>query len=296
MDEFNGFRCVCSPGYKGELCVINEDDCDPDPCKNGAFCEDFVNDFKCHCPDDFYGKKCDHTTDHCATNPCKNNGTCDSTTKGYSCTCLSGYKGFNCETFVGQPGSIHENPRVGEISKESSQSSEFSLRDIILIICLGVGIPIVLILIGVVIFLLRRRRVPDTSDEDAKRENEANHAKSMNNKFLDCDVMIRHPSNVNSCPKNINELQDNSKQINLKGNSLEFITEKPIYNKHLIKNDLQTIDEQVQIQEKRFLNSSEIDSGGFSNVICKYEPVDCAGHRGNSNRNIDLDSLSIEDR
>ena len=37
-DELGGFTCQCVTGWTGTTCDVNIDDCDPDPCLNGANC------------------------------------------------------------------------------------------------------------------------------------------------------------------------------------------------------------------------------------------------------------------
>lgn len=39
----------CSPGFQGRNCEDDVNECERNPCLNGAICMDFVNDFKCLC-------------------------------------------------------------------------------------------------------------------------------------------------------------------------------------------------------------------------------------------------------
>ena len=72
-DRINGFVCSCLPGYTGSTCKISKryrsnnteltkppdiDECNPNPCQNGAVCEDLINDFYCPCLAGYTGKKC----------------------------------------------------------------------------------------------------------------------------------------------------------------------------------------------------------------------------------------------
>ena len=36
-------------GFAGDSCSVNIDDCQNEPCLNGATCEDDVNKYVCHC-------------------------------------------------------------------------------------------------------------------------------------------------------------------------------------------------------------------------------------------------------
>ena len=38
QDTIGSYTCVCATGWSGANCDENIDDCDPDPCLNGATC------------------------------------------------------------------------------------------------------------------------------------------------------------------------------------------------------------------------------------------------------------------
>ncbi|XP_069668601.1 uncharacterized protein uif isoform X2 [Periplaneta americana] len=131
------FKCECLPGWEGQHCEINTDDCAERPCLLGANCTDLVADFSCACPPGFTGKRCHAKIDLCITNPCKhgicvdrlfshqcicspgwtgpacdvninecasspceNDGQCEDTVDGFRCTCEPGYTGKKCQHTV----------------------------------------------------------------------------------------------------------------------------------------------------------------------------------------------------
>ena len=49
VNTFGSYHCQCAPGYKGEFCDDNVDDCQPNPCYNGGSCIDGDNSFQCSC-------------------------------------------------------------------------------------------------------------------------------------------------------------------------------------------------------------------------------------------------------
>lgn len=46
-------RCVCSPGYVGDDCSIDYNDCEEHRCQNGAQCVDELSGYSCICPKGF---------------------------------------------------------------------------------------------------------------------------------------------------------------------------------------------------------------------------------------------------
>lgn len=60
MDRAGGFVCLCAPGYTGDRCQKNVDDCASNPCLHGGICIDGVNTFSCHCALPYDGDRCQY--------------------------------------------------------------------------------------------------------------------------------------------------------------------------------------------------------------------------------------------
>ena len=71
MDLVNDYSCQCVAGFSNKNCSTNINDCDPDPCVNGA-CMDLVNDYSCQCVAGFADKNCSTDIDDCIPDPCIN--------------------------------------------------------------------------------------------------------------------------------------------------------------------------------------------------------------------------------
>lgn len=55
-------RCQCVEGYRGRLCEVDVDECDPNPCVNGASCLDGLGSYTCRCLPGFNGTRCETGT------------------------------------------------------------------------------------------------------------------------------------------------------------------------------------------------------------------------------------------
>lgn len=94
-DLFNLFSCTCVPGWTGERCQENVDECVLHPCVLGV-CRDLPGDYECECPDGYAGKNCQEE-DGCQEHRCENGGSCVTTGTGHTCVCTPAHTGPSCQ-------------------------------------------------------------------------------------------------------------------------------------------------------------------------------------------------------
>uniref|UniRef100_A0A8C0FYX6 von Willebrand factor D and EGF domains n=1 Tax=Chelonoidis abingdonii TaxID=106734 RepID=A0A8C0FYX6_CHEAB len=118
------YLCVCLPGFEGDLCQVNFDDCKSNPCGIGR-CVDGINSYYCECTpglqgkllffffyfEDVYDEREDDTEEMGRNegedyifpiyrHACGKNMECMAPN---ICKCKSGYSGYNCKSGVCQP-------------------------------------------------------------------------------------------------------------------------------------------------------------------------------------------------
>ena len=57
VNRVGSYMCECLPGFLGNRCEENINECDSDPCHQGATCVDGVDSYVCKCVHGFTGKQ-----------------------------------------------------------------------------------------------------------------------------------------------------------------------------------------------------------------------------------------------
>lgn len=95
--------------HAGVHCEVDINECDSDPCQNGATCEDAANSYRCHCPvlepgrEPWGGQDCDVTLVGCRQHQCQHDAGCvpiltQNGEHAYTCLCPAGWAGDRCNT------------------------------------------------------------------------------------------------------------------------------------------------------------------------------------------------------
>uniref|UniRef100_A0AAV2IWP0 CRUMBS n=1 Tax=Knipowitschia caucasica TaxID=637954 RepID=A0AAV2IWP0_KNICA len=85
--DASGYICQCQPGFAGENCSVNINECESEPCQNGGVCLDQVNSYICACSAGFLGLQCEVNINECESQPCLNGGWCEDGRASYTCHC-----------------------------------------------------------------------------------------------------------------------------------------------------------------------------------------------------------------
>uniref|UniRef100_A0A8C6TUL4 Slit homolog 3 (Drosophila) n=1 Tax=Neogobius melanostomus TaxID=47308 RepID=A0A8C6TUL4_9GOBI len=98
------YRCECLPGYVGQHCEQDYNDCLENKCQHGAECVDAVNGYTCICKEGFSGLFCENPppmillqTSPCDQTDCQNGAQCLMVAGEPVCRCMPGFYGNKCD-------------------------------------------------------------------------------------------------------------------------------------------------------------------------------------------------------
>lgn len=96
QDLFNHYSCNCAPGWQGENCQDDVNECISGPCIHGT-CKNLPGEYLCQCDQGYRGRHCNEDVDECQELHCENTGSCVNTVGGYTCICPPAYSGPFCQ-------------------------------------------------------------------------------------------------------------------------------------------------------------------------------------------------------
>ena len=88
---------ICEKKKNAPQNPLDSDDCQANPCTNGATCTDFSDGYTCKCVAGYEGATCATDINECQHRPCMNGGICTDHLNRYACECKTGFTGVHCE-------------------------------------------------------------------------------------------------------------------------------------------------------------------------------------------------------
>ncbi|XP_025081432.1 mucin-like protein isoform X2 [Pomacea canaliculata] len=93
----SGVGCICQPGWRGDNCSEDINECSLGICVNFDLCTNLVGSYTCYCKKGWAGTNCSEDIDECEKNhPCGDaNSICKNTNGSYACLCNDGFERVN---------------------------------------------------------------------------------------------------------------------------------------------------------------------------------------------------------
>ncbi|XP_005915556.1 protein eyes shut homolog isoform X1 [Haplochromis burtoni] len=106
LNNSNAYRCICTPGWSGQDCRVNVNDCIEHGCQNGGTCMDEIDGYSCLCPRGYTGIYCEEDIDYCVDHRCSEHGFCLDQQYNFTCRCMLGFEGPLCEVEINECHSL----------------------------------------------------------------------------------------------------------------------------------------------------------------------------------------------